>query len=80
LFQAGLSRRFLSQKLLTKVRRSCDVWGMLRQIRIRYEHATYHVLSRGHRREAIFRDDRDRQEFLRRLETVCGKTSWSLRA
>lgn len=53
---------------------------MPRQLRIQYEHATYHVLARGNRREAIFRDNRDRKEFLRRLETVCGKTGWSIRA
>lgn len=53
---------------------------MARQLRIEYEHATYHVLARGNRREEIFRDDRDRKEFLRRLETVCGKTGWIIHA
>jgi len=38
------------------------------------------VLARGNRREAIFRDDRDRTEFLRRLEIVCGRMGWSIRA
>lgn len=43
-------------------------------------HATYHVLARCNQRECIFRDDRDREEFLRRLETICGKNGWLIRA
>lgn len=30
----------------------------------------YHVMARGMERRAIFRDDTDRQNFLRRLEAV----------
>jgi putative transposase len=47
-------------------------------LRIEYKNATDHVLARGNRREAIFRDDRDRTEFLRRLEIVCGRMGWSI--
>ena len=36
---------------------------MPRPLRIEYAGARYHVMSRGDRREAIFHDDADRQEF-----------------
>lgn len=51
---------------------------MARSLRIEYENATNHVLARGKRSEAIFRDDRDRTEFLRRLEIVCKRHAWPL--
>jgi len=38
-----------------------------RPLRLAYENALYHVINRGHRREAIFTDDKDREEFLARL-------------
>lgn len=53
---------------------------MARPLRIEYEGAIYHALSRGDRREAIFRDEADRKEFLRTLEQVCGKTGWQVHA
>ena len=34
---------------------------MARKLRLEYPRAIYHVMNRGDRREAIFRDDRDRQ-------------------
>ncbi len=34
---------------------------MPRQVRIQYAGAIYHVMARGDRREAIFRDDLDRR-------------------
>lgn len=53
---------------------------MARPLRIEYEGALYHVLSRGDRREAVFLDEADRREFLRALEQVCGKTGWQVHA
>ncbi len=53
---------------------------MARPLRIEYEGALYHALSRGDRREAIFRDDADRKEFLQTLEQVCAKTGWQVHA
>jgi REP-associated tyrosine transposase len=41
-------------------------------LRIEYPGARYHVTSRGDRREAIFYDDTDRQEFLRTLGQIFG--------
>jgi hypothetical protein len=37
------------------------------QLRIQYEGAIYHLMSRGDRREEIFRDDLDRKSFLQAL-------------
>ena len=37
---------------------------MSRPLRIEFPGAIYHVTSRGHRREAIYRDDADRQAHL----------------
>jgi hypothetical protein len=48
--------------------------AVARQLRIQYEGAIYHLMSRGDRREAIFDDDADRVEFLRTLGQTCLKT------
>jgi hypothetical protein len=36
---------------------------MPRKLRVQYEGAIYHVMDRGDRREDIFLDDVDRQDF-----------------
>ena len=46
------------------------IWPMPRQMRVEYPGAIYHVMSRGDRREDIFLDDVDRQEY---LKTLAGK-------
>jgi len=38
----------------------------------------YHVMSRGNRREKIFLDDVDRQDFLKTLAEACQKTDWQV--
>ncbi len=55
---------------------------MLRQLRVEYEGAIYHLMSRGDRREAIFLDDKDREQFismanmeLSLIELKAGKSS-----
>ena len=40
---------------------------MARKLRLHYEGAMYHVTVRGVERRIIFRDDRDRERFIRRL-------------
>ena len=40
---------------------------MARLARVEYEGAIYHVTVRGNQRQAIFRDDRDRERFLEKL-------------
>lgn len=49
---------------------------MPRKVRIQFSGAVYHLLDRGDRQEAIFRDERDRETFLRTLGEVCGRTGW----
>ncbi len=53
---------------------------MARKLRIQYPGAIYHVTNRGNRREAIFKDDQDRERMLETLTEVCGKTGWQVHA
>ena len=53
---------------------------MPRQLRVEFPGAIYHVMSRGDRREAIFLDDVDRQDFLKTLAEACQKTGWQIHA
>ena len=53
---------------------------MPRKLRIEYAGARYHVMSRGDQREAIFKDDEDRQRFLATLGDACQKTEWQVHA
>ena len=54
--------------------------GMARKLRVEYPGAIYHMMNRRDRREPIFRDDKDRQRFIRTLAEACGKTGWQLLA
>jgi len=47
---------------------------MPRKLRVEYPGAIYHVMSRGDRREDIFKDDVDRQDFLKTLAEASQKT------
>lgn len=53
---------------------------MARKLRVEYQGAIYHLISRGDRREEIFRDDPDRNRFLETLGEACGKTGWEVHA
>jgi putative transposase len=53
---------------------------MPRKLRIQYAGAMYHVMSRGDRREEIFLDDIDRQDFIKTLAEACQKTGWQVHA
>jgi REP element-mobilizing transposase RayT len=53
---------------------------MPRQLRIDYPGAIHHVMSRGDRRENIYEDDVDRQDFLKTLAETCQKTDWQVDA
>ena len=53
---------------------------MPRKARVEFAGAIYHLLDRGDRREAIFRDDIDRRGFLRTLAEVCARTGWRIHA
>ena len=53
---------------------------MPRQLRIDFPGAIHHVMSRGDRRENIYLDDVDRQDFLKTLAEACQKTDWQVHA
>jgi putative transposase len=53
---------------------------MPRQVRIEYPGAMYHVMSRGNRRQDIYLDDVDRQDFLKTLAEACQKCDWQIQA
>jgi len=49
---------------------------MARPLRIEFPNALYHITSRGDRREAIYRDDEDRRQWLNILCEVCEYFNW----
>ena len=53
---------------------------MARKIRVQYEGAVYHVMSRGDRREVIFQGDPDREMFVEALGQCCWRTGWQVHA
>src|SRR5712675_1578548 len=53
---------------------------MPRKLRVEYDGAMFHVMSRGDRREDIFLDDVDRQDFIKTLAEACQKTDWQVQA
>jgi hypothetical protein len=53
---------------------------MARKPRVEFGGALYHVLDRGDRREAIFRDAEDRERFLATLGEACARTGWRVHA
>lgn len=53
---------------------------MPRRPRIEIEGAIYHLTARGDRRQIIYRDDLDRQAWLRLLGEVCARYQWRVHA
>ena len=51
---------------------------MARRLRVQFPGAIYHVMNRGDRRETIFHDDTDREQFTNTLADACGKTAWKI--
>ena len=49
---------------------------MARPLRLEYAGALYHVTSRSDRREDIYLDDKDREEWLAVLGNVCNRFNW----
>jgi REP-associated tyrosine transposase len=47
-----------------------------RPLRLQLAGAAYHLTSRGVARQAIFRDDKDRRQFLKLLEDVVARHEW----
>ena len=57
-----------------------DLKPMPGKLRVEFPGAIYHVMSRGDRREDIFKDDVDRQDFLKTLAEACQKTGFEVHA
>jgi len=53
---------------------------MARKTRVEFEGAVDHVMDRGGRREAIFKNDADRRRFLETLGEACVRTGWRVQA
>jgi hypothetical protein len=51
--------------------------GTARKLRVEYPGAIYHVMNRGDRPEAIFKDDPDRERFLAAPGQVCLNGRWA---
>ena len=51
---------------------------MARPLRIEYEGAIYHIMSRGNARQAIFLNDHDREKLLTDLEDTVVRCGWEL--
>ena len=53
---------------------------MARPLRIEFAGALYHITSRGDRREDIYFDDEDRENWLNTLAQVCDRFNWVVHA
>ena len=53
---------------------------MARQLRIQRPGATYHITSRGNRKQRIFDDDRDREHFLELVGEAARRYGWVISA
>jgi REP element-mobilizing transposase RayT len=53
---------------------------MARKPRVEFAGATYHVMCRGNRQEAVFKDDKDCERFLDTLGEVARRTGWLVHA
>ena len=58
----------------------CYSFTMARPLRLEYAGALYHVTSRRDRREDIYWDEEDREEWLAVLAEVCERFNWVLHA
>ena len=52
-----------AKKYILQIMRIMIFFYVVRQLRIEYEGAFYHVASRGNQREKIFWNDKEREEF-----------------
>ena len=53
---------------------------MARKLRVQLPGTIYLLTGRGDRREEVFRDDNDREAFLKTLGDACQKTGWQVHA
>jgi putative transposase len=52
--------------------------SMPRRLRIQFERAIYHVMSRGNARQDIVEDDHDRQRFQELLAAQVARSRWEI--
>jgi len=50
------------------------------KLKVEYPGAIYHVMNRGDRREAIFRDEEARRGLISTWGEACGQTGWQVHA
>ncbi len=53
---------------------------MARKLRVEYDGAVYHLMSRGNGKQDIFLDSKDRKMFIKALGETCEKTGWRVYA
>ena len=53
---------------------------MARKLRVEYDGAIYHLMSRGNGKQDIFHDAKDRKMFIKALGETCEKTGWRVHA
>ncbi len=53
---------------------------MVRNVRLEYGGAFYHIMARGNRRQPIFYADEDLHFWLAALAEACGRTDWLVTA
>jgi len=51
---------------------------MSRPLRIEFEGAFYHIISRGNEKSVIFRDTKDRKNFLEIIELLVKRYHWKI--
>ena len=61
-------------------RKTCERRPLPGKLRVQSAGAIYHVMSRGDRRENVFPDDVDRQDFLKTLAETCQETGFQVHA
>lgn len=64
--------------LVDKASLRCQIHRMARPLRIEYEGAIYHVMSRGNARQAIFLNDHDWEKILKDWEETVLRCGWEL--
>jgi REP element-mobilizing transposase RayT len=53
---------------------------MARPLRLEFAGAVYHVMARGHERSSLFREEEDREKFLKLLESISQDEGWQVHA
>jgi putative transposase len=76
--RAAFAKKATDERRMTLRSRRLDC--MPRPLRIQVAGGTYHVTSRGNRRQSIYHDDHDRRLFLAMRDLVVARCRWRLQA